>query len=280
MWIAQQSAAGTTTCPSGTGDGEIPVIEPTITDPCKTTKEDLAKVFPNTSDERLKEIADAINKYAEDFGLDSKEKLQHFLVQAGHESKNVINGKEFEGLVENLGYRWKNLGTAGSWEPYFNPVSDPKADPNKADPNDYKKSDISDFVNQEKFANYVYADANRGEGYKMGNTAEGDGYKYRGRGIFQLTGKENYQKFTTYYKKKYDSTKNFEVNPELLATDREIAVISALWYYKQRVTDVLDSINNKTDVDKVSTLINGGAKGKEERKELFDKLVENIDCDK
>ena len=114
----------------------------------------------------------------------------------------------------------------------------------------------------------------------MGNTAEGDGYKYRGRGIFQLTGKENYQKFTTYYKKKYDSTKNFEVNPELLATDREIAVVSALCFYKQKVTDVLDSINSKTDVNKVSKLVNGGKNGKEERKALFEKLVENIDCDK
>lgn len=68
---------------------------------CDTSKESLKEVFPNTSDDRLQEIADAINEHGKDFGIDTKKKLQHFISQAGHESAN------FTDFTENLNYRVK-----------------------------------------------------------------------------------------------------------------------------------------------------------------------------
>ncbi|MFN0727875.1 hypothetical protein [Polaribacter gochangensis] len=241
---------------------------------CETTLADLQKVFPNTDSSELQKIIDYLNKHGKDFGIDTDEELQHFLAQAGHESKSVTTGKEFEGLEENLNYRWSELGTKGYWDDYFNPISNPTQNPNKADPRNFKRSTTSDFVDIRKFANLVYDDANRRQRYKMGNTNVGDGYKYRGRGIFQLTGKYNYQQFTSYYQNKYKSSLDFSVNPNLIATNKEIAVISALWFFKNKVGNLLAN----TTVAQVTKKINGGKKGLQHRKALFNKAKTNIKC--
>ncbi len=112
-----------------------------------------------------------------------------------------------------------------------------------------------------------------------GNEASGDGYKYRGRGLFQLTGKANYQSFTTFYQDKYDATKDFVNNPELLGSDEEIAVRSALWFYKVNVLDKI-AVNKDTNVDKVSERINSDEETKimKKRKDIFNKIKPHIDC--
>jgi len=243
---------------------------------CETTKEDLKEVFPNTSSNILQDIADAINTHGKDFGIDTDEKLQHFISQAAHEATNPVNGIEFDTFEENLNYRWARLGTKNYWKKYFNTIANPTADPNKENPNDYKRNRTSSYVNVTKFANYVYDDANRDMGYKLGNTNIGDGYKYRGRGIFQLTGRSNYQQFNTFYRERYNSGLNFINNPDLLATDTEIAVISALWYYENKVNS--NSITSTTSVEKVTMKINGGTKGIEHRKQLFNKTKNHINC--
>jgi putative chitinase len=237
-------------------------------DDCETTETDLKNIFSTTTNNKITEIKEAIDKFGQDFGLDTKEKLQHFLSQAGHESA------KFNKLEENLNYRWKKLGTS-YWSKYFNPVSNPTADPNKENPNDYKKSETSDFVDNEKFANYVYNDENRTS--SLGNTSNGDGYKFRGRGVIQLTGKSNYQDFTNFYQTNYYSNKDFIKNPELLASDMEIAMISAMWFFKNNVLDKLD-IDSKTTVKEVTKKVNGGTNGLDDRKEIHSEAKNNIDC--
>ena len=246
-------------------------------DDCDTTKEDLKKVFPDTDDAILEKIAEHMNTHGKDFGIDTKEKLQHFLAQAAHESTNYA-GKEFGAFEENLNYRWKKLGEEDYWDGYFNTVSSPTLDINKANPNDYKRNETSNFVDVEKFANYVYDDENRDEGYKLGNTNEGDGYKYRGRGIIQLTGRENYQTFTDFYKQTYDATKSFITNPDLIASDKEIAVISALWFFKNKVLDKI-TVDENTTVKAITKKVNGRDNGLDHREELTEKTKKEIDCD-
>ncbi|MGY0427184.1 MAG: glycoside hydrolase family 19 protein [Polaribacter sp.] len=232
----------------------------------------MKKAFPNATDDKLEKIASAIDDLAKDFGIDTKEKLQHFLTQAGHESNN------FNDLEENLNYRLAKLGV-DYWTKYFNPQSDPTKNPNKENPNDYKKSSTSTslFVDNEKFANHVYADKNRSTKGKLGNTSKGDGYKYRGRGIFQLTGKSNYQSFTTFYQGKYDATKNFVTNPGLLESDMKIAITSALWFYKNNVLDKL-TVDKDVTVKAVTKKVNGGTNGLADRKEIFEDVKKEIDC--
>ena len=227
---------------------------------CNTSKDDLKLVFPNTPDSTLEEIANNINLYAADFGIDTKEELQHFLAQAGHESTNYA-GIRFGTFTENLNYKIANLGVS-AFERVFNPASNPTADPNKANPNDYINPANPTYANKELLANYVYDDANRLEGYKLGNVNVGDGYKYIGRGIIQLTGKENYTNFNTFYQENYDNSVNLVTNPELVASDKKIAVISALWFFKNNVMDEIpNGINENTPVKKITKLINGKYKG-------------------
>lgn len=233
-------------------------------DPCITSKEDLKKAFPEAQDTFLNDLEKFLNKHGEDFGLNSKVKMEHFLSQAAHESTNYL-GKPFSALEENLNYRWKKLGTEENFVKYFNPIINPTANPLKANPLDFKKSENSEYVDPVKFANYVY---NRIE---LGNTSLGDGYKYRGRGIFQLTGKENYEKFNSFYNNKFNMSLDLINNPELISNDIELAVVSALWYYQNSVTKAL-IINESTDVEKVTKLINGGKRGLKHRKELFEKV--------
>ncbi|WP_303315438.1 glycoside hydrolase family 19 protein [Flavivirga abyssicola] len=238
--------------------------------PCDVTTTDLSLIFSTTNNSRLEDVKQALIKYGKDFDIDTKEKMQHFLSQAGHESTH------FKDLEENLNYRWKKLGKS-YWNRYFNPFDDPDKDPNKEDPNDYKRDSTSLYVDVQKFANYVYDDDNRSSSSQLGNDSVGDGYKYRGRGIIQLTGKDNYENFNTFYQDNYDNSKNLLTNPELLSTDIDIAIISAMWFYKNNVMNKI-SINASTTVEAVTKKVNGGSTGIKDRKELHTKAKQNVNC--
>lgn len=241
-------------------DGDVGVIL-SDEDDCDTSKEDLKKVFPNASDDNLKLLAKVINDKGKDFGIDSKEKLWHFLSQAGHEV-----GGEFAngiGTTENLNYttlsRLKKI-----YKNYFQQ--------NANDTAGKREADSTYLNNSSKVANYVYA--NR---LGNGNEASGDGYKYRGRGIFQLTGKSNYESFKTFYNDEYDPDIDPVTTPSLLTTNDTIAVVSALWYYKNRVLDEI-TVDSLTSVKKVTRKVNGGKNGLRHRKKIFTKAKDSITC--
>lgn len=96
-------------------------------------------------------------------------------------------------------------------------------------------------------------------GGRMGNTDEGDGFKYRGRGAFQLTGRDNYKRYGEMI------GVDLESNPELV-NDPEIGAKVAVAYYQDRVSGRgIDSSNT----DAVSRAINGGTVGLQDRRDLF-----------
>jgi putative chitinase len=100
------------------------------------------------------------------------------------------------------------------------------------------------------------------EGRKdLGNTNEGDGYKFRGRGYIQVTGRYNYTRLSK------DTGIDFLNNPDLLAQEVN-AIISACWFWSK------NNINKFADLDdlkKVTKTINGGYNGLEDRKKKLDK---------
>jgi predicted chitinase len=108
----------------------------------------------------------------------------------------------------------------------------------------------------EKIANRVYAD-------RMGNGGEasGDGWKYRGRGLIQLTGKDNYQAFATWV-----GDPRIMKDPNLVSS--EYAVHSAVYFWDSRKLNVLA---DKDDVAGVTRKINGGTNGLAHRRELLNK---------
>jgi putative chitinase len=160
------------------------------------------------------------------------ERAAHFFAQTAHESGN------FKAFAENLNYG--AAGLTGIFKKYF-PTTE-KALLYERKP--------------EKIANLVYAS-------RMGNgdEASGDGFKFRGRGALQLTGKDNYKVFSEYLKNPEIMT-----NPDLVAT--EFAFESAIFFFdRNKLWDICDKGVNKDTILALTKRINGGTHGLADREE-------------
>jgi len=164
----------------------------------------------------------------------------HFFAQTAHESGG------FKAFSENLNYSAEGL--QGIFGKYF--------------PGTLEESYAR---NPEKIANRVYAG-------RMGNGAEasGDGYKFRGRGALQLTGKENYKAFSDYLKKPEIMT-----NPDLVATTYSFE--SAMFFFdKNRLWSICDQGVNDAAILSLTKKINGGTHGLADRSEKTKKYYEYV----
>jgi putative chitinase len=154
----------------------------------------------------------------------------HFFAQTSHETGG------FKAFSENLNYSAQGL--QGIFGKYF--------------PGNLEES----YARQpEKIANRVYAS-------RMGNGAEasGDGWKFRGRGALQLTGKANYEAFA-----KYLGTNEVMENPDLVAT--KFAFESAMFFFERnKLWSICDKGINDAAILELTKRINGGTHGLEDRK--------------
>ena len=181
-------------------------------------------------------LVDVLPKY----GIDTERRMAHFISQCAHESNN------FRSLEENLNYSEKSL--LAVFGRYF-------GDAPKASAAEYAR-------NPEKIANRVYFDKYRK--YKMGNTNEGDGWLFRGRGLKQLTGRENYTKFGA------SVNMTAEEAAEYVATPAG-AVESACWFWNAKN---LNNIADTDDVTKMTKIINGGNIGLADRQSRYKNAME------
>lgn len=191
------------------------------------------KVFPACKDaDKFCNLLDNLLPVA---GIDTKERVNMFLAQCGHESGG------FTAFSENLNYSAKGLRTVF-----------PKYFPDDSIANAYER-------NPEKIANKVYAN-------RMGNGPEssGDGWKYRGRGILQCTGKDNYTAFSK------DMNIDAVNNPDLLSTDLSVAIKSAIWFWNK---NNLNKFADTKDIVGATKKINGGTIGLEDRQDKLKKLM-------
>ena len=193
------------------------------------TAELLQEAF-DLEDNTAEKYIDALNAAMEEFGIDTSQRRAMFLAQCCHESGH------FRAVSENLNYKADSLSRV--FPKYFRDV----------DPNDYAKQ-------PEKIANRVY-------GGRMGNGDEesGDGYRFRGRGLIQLTGKSNYIACSE------DLEVDLIENPDYLITP-EGAARSAAWFWSA------NDLNKYADADDIvgcTKRVNGGTIGLEERTELYD----------
>ena len=193
------------------------------------TQEQVAKCAPRNKApaELYKALAEMLPKY----DINTPERIAAFMAQCGHESV------DFSVLKENLNYGAKGL--RGTW---------PKRFPDDATAAKYERK-------PEMIANKVYSD-------RMGNgpEASGDGWKYRGRGAIQLTGKDNYTAFAKSIGKTVDET---IVHCETLAG----AIESACYFWKK---NGLNEVADKKDMKLATKKINGGDLGLAERMHHFD----------
>ncbi len=203
----------------------------------KFTKEQLAALIPGNKkvDEWYNALVDILPKY----DITTEARVAGFIAQCAHESGNFMT------LEENLNYREETL--LKIFGRYFGP--------GKRDAKEYAK-------NPEKIANYVYMDEFRSS--KMGNTQPGDGWRFRGRGLKQLTGRENYTNFG----KTVGMTA--EQAADYVATEKG-AIESACWFWNAKK---LNAVADTGDVVKMTKIINGGDIGLADRQDRYKKAME------
>jgi len=195
------------------------------------TKEHLAEIISADADDWYDALCELLPKY----GITTERRVAHFLSQCAHESGG------FRKLEENLNYSAKALRAV--FGRYFG---------------DAPKRDADEYHRQpEMIANYVYMDEFRK--YKMGNVEEGDGWRFRGRGLKQLTGRENYTKFGA------SIGMTAEEAAEYVATPAG-AIESACWFWDNKN---LNDIADGDDVKRMTKIINGGSIGLEDRQKRY-----------
>jgi RHS repeat-associated protein len=222
------------------------------------TQDELVSIFPGAKSEHLFTLETTINLNGSSFGLTSFKHISHLLAQIGHETGGFKKSTTFESGAYSL----SRIGAVfGSKSTIFKKAT---ASPEKyASVND-KKNKI--FINNEvNFLNMAYAN-------KLGNGDEttGDGYRYRGRGYIQLTGRSNYSSFNAFYQSIFGNSVDVVKNPDLVATDSKIGLQSAMYFFK---VHTVPSINKGCTFKAITKTINAGAVGLNERQELFDKSV-------
>ena len=186
---------------------------------------DITKLNGKIPDSVYGELQSVMDK----FGINSPVRMSHFLGQCAHESG------DFKFKSENLNYSTKGL--LATFPKYF------------------KQSGLAEAYarNPERIASRVYAD-------RIGNGAEGtgDGWKFRGRGYIQLTGKSNYSTFDGFVNEDIIS------NPDLVA--KKYPLLSAAWFFhRNKLNTISDKGLSETVILELTKKINGGTNGLQDR---------------
>lgn len=191
------------------------------------------RVFPNCKEPE--KICNLLDNLLNANNINTKERVCMFLAQCGHESS------EFTRFNENLNYSANGL--LSTFSKYFKSESEAKL---------YERK-------PEKIANKVYAN-------RLGNGPEssGDGWKYRGYGYIQLTGKTNFELFTK------ETGVDIVNNTESIRNDLTIALKTAIWFWNK---NNLNSYCDNNDFIGLTKRINGGLNGLKDRQDKYNKLI-------
>lgn len=195
----------------------------------------ISNIFPNNK--KPNEIANSLNLLLPKYEINTPLRVAAFIAQCGHESG------EFTRFIENLNYSAEAL--CNTW---------PKRFPNIQSTAGYAR-------NPEKIANFVYAG-------RLGNSGElsGDGWKYRGRGAIQITGKYNYTQLSKFLNKTLNDTVSY-------CETLDGAIESACYFWE---TKELNSLADIPDMKTITKKINGGTIGLESRIRYFEKALQEI----
>jgi len=209
--------------------GNVSVV-PTVSTPTVVVNSDLKldKLKGHIPDAVIAQIPDTAKK----FNITNPLRLSHFLAQCGHESG------QFRATEENLNYSSKGL--LGIFPKYFT----------AATAESYARK-------PQKIASKVY-------GGRMGNGAEstGDGFKFRGRGYIQLTGKDNYTRFAKFI------GEDTIGNPDLVKTKYPLAS-AAFFFDSNKLWAICDRGADEATVTAVTKRVNGGTIGLADRLKHF-----------
>jgi putative chitinase len=194
------------------------------------TKSFLQEVIPSAHESDIDKLLSPLQREMDKSQINTPLRISHFIAQVAHESGSL------RFVEENLNYSAKAL--LAVFGRHFNRISAERC-----------------ARKPEEIANIVYA--NR---MGNGNTDSGDGWNFRGRGLIQLTGRDNYTKLSKAYGEDYVD------NPDRVARDSDCAVQAACWFWTE---NGLNEYADKDDVKAITRRINGGYNGLEQREEFL-----------
>jgi putative chitinase len=196
------------------------------------TIDQLDMAVPMARYEDLVMYVDSLNEGMTRFEINTSNRIAAFIAQLAHESG------DFRHTEENLNYSW--AGLRKTWPGKF--TTDELAQPYHRQP--------------ERIANVVYAG-------RYGNSAEagGDGWKYRGRGLIQLTFHDNYLAYS-----RAIAEPSVISAPDQVAQPRH-AALSACWFWHSHGLNPIADAGDQAGFNQISFKINGGWNGKEDRLE-------------
>lgn len=196
------------------------------------TIDQLDMAVPMARYEDLVKYIDVLNEALERFEINTPQRITAFIAQVAHESG------DFRHTEENLNYSWQAL--------------------RKVWPNRFKTDEFAQQYhrNPQKIANLAYANrfGNRDE-------ASGDGWNFRGRGLIQITFRDNY---LAYSQAISDPS---VINDPLQVAQPRHAALSACWFWKRRGLNPLADAGTESAFNEISFRINGGWNGKQDRLE-------------
>ncbi|MFY1047382.1 glycoside hydrolase family 19 protein [Chryseobacterium sp. GP-SGM7] len=255
--------------------------------PCSDdfTLAQIKKVWPNASNlVWMQGIVDELNKsytvngeskkLYEIFELNTCLNRSHFFAQAFVESgdnlSGAFNGESLNYSVEALrsGYPFSVFKNNKKYYDYADEIGrkseiDPKT----------KKKKLVHAADQEQIANIAYDDDNRGKDYKLGNIKEGDGWKFRGRGLMQITGRSNYKSIQEIIDTRLPESGTDLSSGKSVFTAKE-AVFAGLgdWILKKANTLAKNGATHDV-VNSITAKINYSTKSYSDRRDAFDRTV-------
>ena len=198
------------------------------------TSETLRKIYPQSKN--IERYAGALDKAMQECGIDTAARARAFLAQVGHESAQLNR------VEENLKY------SAQALRKVF-----PKYFPTQQEAVMYA-------YHPEQIANRVYAN-------RMGNGGEesGDGWKFRGRGLIQITGRDNYVSMSSLM------GKDLTVWPDALLMPLDACRSAALWWKTNGLNSLADKLvsDERKTFETITKRVNGGLNGLEDRWAIY-----------
>lgn len=227
------------------------------------TSDNLKKIFPKATSEKREEVLEVFNKYCCAFEINTALRASHFFAQVKEEVGENINYQN-----ESMNYTIDAL-KYGSFKIFRE---------NHELAEKYGRGN-GQKANQEMIANLAYDDKNRDKAFRVGNTEIGDGWKFRGKGFLQLTGRGVYTETQKEIKKKLpkENLENILNNPESIIFSVKMAMISSMAYWTMKnLNSIADNAGwNRNNVDNITNIVNRGTQTKEDRKKHFD-LIKSI----